>query len=672
MDNFKDFIVKYGSKIYTEQEMIKLQIHIILAALFPIYIGSHASLQRPPSASPIRKSTSSSSHRLANSDSEDEEESRAPMEGLTPSDAIMFPVLASVALGTLYFIIKWLDDPAILNKILGWYFSCLGVFGVGRLAKDSLDVGVGFIFPSVWTRGKDIFHFDQDLRCQVIEDGKGNMINVVGVTNPFPGRLSTIRFPERVTNALWNVRGLLKTTYKLNLHIKTLLPHNKSPIKFTSVLGLGIGVVTITAYNMLNAPWYLTNLMGFGFCYGSLQLMSPTTFFTGTLVLMGLFFYDITMVFYTPLMVTVATSLDVPIKLVFPSGESGRGSMLGLGDIVLPGILVALALRFDLYLHYLYLQKSSPSISSPSTANSKSNSTSNSKSIIKFPSPTANSQKPTYKPSTGLWGERFWTSSFSPSSSSSSSSNHGTGIEGTRFSKPYFKAALVGYITGMITTLIVMNVFKHAQPALLYLVPGVVGSLWGTAVVRGELSLMWGYTEDGSLEEGGKKEGKKEEGKKEGKKEEGKNIEAGEKENKEEKKILEGEEKINEGKIALENGEAKQEIKQEENQIEMESNNDRRDSNASSSILSDGSISWPEDNGNENASEADDEMVSSRKDIRGKGEGEKGKKGKDAEEDEDHIFLFSISKLKPKARGGMNLKKEMMEGKGKGEVKKDR
>lgn len=667
MDNLKDFLVKYGTKIYTEREIIKLQIHIILAALFPIYIGSHAALQRPPSASPIPKSTSSSSHRLANSDSEDEEESRPPMEGLTPYDAIMFPVLASGVLGALYFIIKWLDDPAILNKILGWYFSGMGVFGVGRLAKDSLDVGVGFIFPSVWTRGKDIFYFDQDLRCQVIEDEEGKTIKVVGVTNPLPGRLSTIRFSERITNALWNVRGLLKTTYSLNLYIKTLLPHSKTQIKFTSVLGLGIGITTVTAYNILNAPWYLTNVMGFAFCYGSLQLLSPTTFFTGTLVLMGLFFYDITMVFYTPLMVTVATSLDVPIKLVFPLNKSGGGgSMLGLGDIVLPGILVALALRFDLYLHYLYLQKSSPFIS---TANSKPNTTSSSKSTTESSLAPSSIQKTTYKPSTGLWGERFWTSSFSPSSS-----NRGTGIEGTRFSKPYFKAAIVGYITGMITTLIVMRIFKHAQPALLYLVPGVVGSLWGTAVVRGELGLMWRYTEDGSLDEEGKKEEGKEKGKNEEGKEEGKNIKGGEKE-KEEKKSLEENRIINEGKTSLENGEAKQEIKQEENQIEIDSNNGRRDSNASSSILSDGSISWPEDNGdgdgngngNGNGSEADDEMTPSRKDIKGKKEGGKGKgkgKGKkdenddeEEDEDEDHFFRFSISKPKSKARDGIDAKK---------------
>ena len=41
------------------------------------------------------------------------------------------------------------------------------------------------------------------------------------------------------------------------------------------------------------------NLIGFGFCYGTLQLMSPTTFWTGSLILGGLFIYDIIMVFYT-------------------------------------------------------------------------------------------------------------------------------------------------------------------------------------------------------------------------------------------------------------------------------------------------------------------------------------------------------------------------------------
>ena len=52
-------------------------------------------------------------------------------------------------------------------------------------------------------------------------------------------------------------------------------------------------------------------------------------------------------------MVTVAKSFEAPIKLVFPQDliEHGLGAtnmaMLGLGDIVIPGIFVALLLRYD-------------------------------------------------------------------------------------------------------------------------------------------------------------------------------------------------------------------------------------------------------------------------------------------------------------------------------------
>lgn len=51
-------------------------------------------------------------------------------------------------------------------------------------------------------------------------------------------------------------------------------------------------------------------------------------------------------------MVTVATSFEGPIKLLFPknalSGEEWQFSLLGLGDIVLPGIFIAFLYRFDI------------------------------------------------------------------------------------------------------------------------------------------------------------------------------------------------------------------------------------------------------------------------------------------------------------------------------------
>lgn len=51
-------------------------------------------------------------------------------------------------------------------------------------------------------------------------------------------------------------------------------------------------------------------------------------------------------------MVDVATSIDAPIKLLAPRSGSGTDfALLGLGDIVIPGLLISLCLRFDLFRH---------------------------------------------------------------------------------------------------------------------------------------------------------------------------------------------------------------------------------------------------------------------------------------------------------------------------------
>ncbi|KAH9224640.1 signal peptide peptidase-domain-containing protein [Leptodontidium sp. 2 PMI_412] len=459
------FIGKWCYIIYTKRELIQMYIHLILAAVFPIYIGAHASLRRPPSAAVPKKSK--------DEDGDDEEE--AKIEGMTPSDAIVFPILAGITLGGLYAVIKWMDDPKLLNKILNVYFSGLGIFGVGKLAADCLNVATTFVFPNVWSSAKETFYIEPLLSQQVTGSVSRARVQVhrhfvEDKTNPFPGVLSGVRFSSFVDKKLWAIRAALKNHWIFRAHLHGIFTA-KSKIQLNDVLGFVIGVATIALYNMNSKAWWLTNIMGFGFCYGTLQLMSPTTFWTGTLVLSGLFIYDIVMVFYTPLMITVATSLEVPIKLVFPGPK--RGSMLGLGDVVLPGIMMALALRFDLYLHYLRKQRTTSKTTIPPRAIEPDT-------IVRAP----------YVEATGQWGERFWTRR-------TKKEDADTGADGARFSKVYFKASLVGYVLAMLVTLVVMNVFNHAQPALLYLVPGVLTALWGTALVRREVGLMWEYSEDG-------------------------------------------------------------------------------------------------------------------------------------------------------------------------------
>lgn len=62
--------------------------------------------------------------------------------------------------------------------------------------------------------------------------------------------------------------------------------------------------------------------------------------------------YDISFVFASDVMVTVAKAIDSPLKFVILTGW-GSYSCVGLGDIVIPGILASLTIRIDLVNAYL-------------------------------------------------------------------------------------------------------------------------------------------------------------------------------------------------------------------------------------------------------------------------------------------------------------------------------
>jgi minor histocompatibility antigen H13 len=62
--------------------------------------------------------------------------------------------------------------------------------------------------------------------------------------------------------------------------------------------------------------------------------------------------------------------------------------------------------------------------------------------------------------------------------------------------KTYFYSAMVGYMLGLIVTLIVMYSFKAAQPALLYIVPGIAGAVFAQAMYRGEVYKLWNFSDE--------------------------------------------------------------------------------------------------------------------------------------------------------------------------------
>eukprot|EP00899_Mesostigma_viride_P009724 jgi/Mesvir1/18753/Mv01259-RA.1 len=187
---------------------------------------------------------------------------------------------------------------------------------------------------------------------------------------------------------------------------------NKELVHFDTtlaqVIACGVGLALCLWYS-LTKFWLSNNLLGLAFSIQGIENLSLGSFKIGCILLGGLFVYDIFWVFFTPVMVSVARSFDAPIKLLFPSlADPERPfSMLGLGDIVIPGMFVALILRFD--------------------------------------------------------------------------ASRGSG------QRRYFWSAMVGYVGGLLTTVAVMNYFKAAQPALLYLVPGVIGCVVVHCLATGEL-----------------------------------------------------------------------------------------------------------------------------------------------------------------------------------------
>jgi len=116
-------------------------------------------------------------------------------------------------------------------------------------------------------------------------------------------------------------------------------------VNLRTIVGLVLAVF-VGAWYLNTNHWLASNLFGIAFCLQGIEMMSIGSYFNGCVLLSGLFIYDIFWVFGTDVMVTVAKNFDAPIKLLFPAGE-GRPSMLGLGDIVIPGIFIALLLRFD-------------------------------------------------------------------------------------------------------------------------------------------------------------------------------------------------------------------------------------------------------------------------------------------------------------------------------------
>ncbi|CAG2179653.1 unnamed protein product, partial [Oppiella nova] len=302
-------------------------------------------------------------------------ESGEQPETMTHKDAAMFPLIASAALFGLYIFFKVFSKEYI-NLLLTGYFFLLGVLAMAHILSPIVNGLIPKSFPVIPYHL--IFNKGNDDKTESLID---------------------YRFDSR----------------------------DFLTLAVCAVLGV---------WYLFKKHWIANNLFGLAFAVNGVELLHLNNIVTGCILLGGLFVYDVFWVFGTDVMVTVAKSFEAPIKLVFPqdfleNGVNGTHfAMLGLGDIVIPGIFIALLLRFDVRL--------------------------------------------------GL----------------------------KRKGNVYFYTSFVAYILGLVLTIVVMAYFKHAQPALLYLVPFCISFPLSVALIRGDIKALFRYEDHPSADKDGKTEDK--------------------------------------------------------------------------------------------------------------------------------------------------------------------
>ena len=211
--------------------------------------------------------------------------------------------------------------------------------------------------------------------------------------------------------------------------------------------------------------------------------------------------------------------LSLPGKLVVPSYQrAGNFSILGLGDIVVPGLLLCFVLRFDAYKkNQRKNMQSSSTTTSPKATRVLSNpllllqsctfkrkyftNDEDEQDIIK----SSSNQEFIYQEQPRKVNQNNSINSTSRSyyfccnclnggecclNCQSNHTENGSSYS-LKNNLTYFHCSLLGYFVGLITATLSSEIFKEAQPALLYLVPFTLLPLLTMAYLKGDLRLMW-------------------------------------------------------------------------------------------------------------------------------------------------------------------------------------
>lgn len=195
--------------------------------------------------------------------------------------------------------------------------------------------------------------------------------------------------------------------------LRSLFPTSSVAEILSTLCSAGLSLLYLFHFH---PTYFFSNVLAASTAPLIISLIRPSSFKTTSLLLIGLLSYDVFWVFFSNVMVSVATTIEAPAKLVFPHARSASTypfAILGLGDICIPGVFVGLASALDSHL----------------------------------------------------------------------------GNE----TQTYLKTAVASYVVGLLSCFGINATTGAAQPALLYLVPALIGGVLTQAAIRGEVKQVLAF-----------------------------------------------------------------------------------------------------------------------------------------------------------------------------------
>ncbi|KXS12732.1 hypothetical protein M427DRAFT_71851 [Gonapodya prolifera JEL478] len=241
--------------------------------------------------------------------------------------------------------------------------------------------------------------------------------------------------------------------------------------------------------------WVVQDVLGICFVANVIKAVGVPNLMVSTILLSLAFMYDAFFVFITPLFTSSGTSVmesvargvgtsgeSVPLLWVVPrlADELGGKAMLGFGDVVIPGLVVAMAGGWDGALRMVWKAVGGRRVEDGQRQGEAA--TSATSTAVPAPverRPSGSSSAPSSTPSTN--SVTALTGVASPSAPTASKVPRSW----------YLVLTSVAYVLALVICFVVVALTGKGQPALVYIVPLILGTIYAHAWWRGEVGALW-------------------------------------------------------------------------------------------------------------------------------------------------------------------------------------